>query len=330
MTVLSKTELVPGTTYHAVISGSIRVEYPGNAAYELHDPFYCYETDWKTGESPGHCLGNKATQENVAVGVHEGVGTAGCVGPIACELPLGAVNAQCCKPIPFESSHRYENDFQVDYPGRLRVNADKLCPAVNTAVKCISGSFSVTITEAAGGGCRAPSGVGAERPKPPFTVRFSVQQKRVPRRGESPTLVSTATGGQGKLTFCDAGGQASEGSGTILHVDDHRLVPGGPERSERIALRIDSGSYFPHGTEKRMTVAGTVIKSTDPGCPEGARGGLILIDKSDVNGTPPPGKEDKLIVEICGKQHEHVFQDGGPAKPIGDVVVTVKIRVAQN
>src|SRR5205807_8009291 len=115
-TVTGKLRLVPGTTYHAVVTGTILIDYPGSGFSELHDAFYCYETRAKSG-TPGHCPSGPTTF--VALDAQFGAGSASCSQPGTCLIPLGAVNAACCKPVPYSSTHRYENDFKVDVAGPL-------------------------------------------------------------------------------------------------------------------------------------------------------------------------------------------------------------------
>jgi hypothetical protein len=53
----------------------------------------------------------------------------------------------CCKPVPYSSTHRYENDFKVDIAGPLRLVAYRPClsPTSQSGVAC-SGSFTVAVT----------------------------------------------------------------------------------------------------------------------------------------------------------------------------------------
>jgi hypothetical protein len=161
--VLGTLDLVPGITYHAVVSGTIRLETPGTTPhYELHDAFYCYETDSVDAANNGCVASGTPTSPVYSLNAFQGQGSPDCAAKFACALNLGAKNG-LSPQLPYAgSSHTYETDLKVIAPGKLRLTADRFCQT-NTTTKCVSGSFSVMISKKESSVCKAPWAAG-DRP----------------------------------------------------------------------------------------------------------------------------------------------------------------------
>jgi FecR protein len=166
-TVIGTVQLVPNVTYHAVVSGSVRIETPRTPNYELHDAFYCYETN-SVDSATNHCVASGTpTEQTVSLRSFQGQGSPNCASSGSCALGLSCQKGLCGTPLAYQASHTYETDFQVIEPGKLRLTAELPCND-GTARQCVSGSFTVEISQMEKPhSCKAPWAAGdlqASRP----------------------------------------------------------------------------------------------------------------------------------------------------------------------
>lgn len=163
-TALGTVQLVPGVTYHATVSGEIRIETTGTPRYELHDAFYCYETNKTFAATNGCVASGTPTQEVISLQSFFGQGSPACSFQNSCSLGLGAKGGiGGAQQLPYQTSHTYENDFQVSQPGTLKLTNTTYCQA-GTTETCVSGSFSVQISKKESVHvCKAPWAAG-DRP----------------------------------------------------------------------------------------------------------------------------------------------------------------------
>jgi hypothetical protein len=291
-------QLVPGVTYHAVVTGSIRVEYSGGSRYELHDALYCFETNFPAGASPGKCpaAGSNPAQVNVALRGFSGQGSAGCQSAGTCDVDLGAPGGKCCSSLPYASSHTYENDFEVTEPGKLKLAADVLCRPGDTSVKCVSGAFSVEISEKASEECGSARAGLSTTPGPgkptkrfgPISVYGHVPGLAVIHRGHTWVIKGVKVAhlhDHWKLDDCG-------GIGEIRKVRTANVIAGG-----RPVATVGDEGFAP---------------ATAKGCPSdpiAARGRIVTGDsRIAIHGrvVAVPGSLVHAIDPVCGSPIGHV------------------------
>jgi hypothetical protein len=254
-------QLVPGVTYHAIVTGTIRVQYSSPNAYELHDAFYCFETNWPSGESPGHCLGNTPTQEDVALDVHYGQGSATCAAAYSCDVGLGASKGQ---PLPYQSSHTYEQDFEVGQPGTLKVNATRACTG-----GCVSGSFSVQISASS---CSRPASLARAAAACGRQLRFSFRVDGFPNGGPKKSLprdlVSVRANTLDTKVIDTGGGEVGMGE---VKMTTTYLEPSLRTFEHHITFNLDDLTATARISKghKLVIVDAKVVASTDRHCPSG-------------------------------------------------------------
>ena len=149
-------------------------------------------------------------------------------------------------------------------------------------------------------------------------VTFSFNHTGVPKRGESPTLVTSATGGSGSFSICgDPAKKWVTGTlakGTVIHLDGHAHL--GRTVNDRLTLKVVGARVRVYGGPVGRVAADLFVKvtaSNDSLCKVGRLGSIELVEAAASG-----GGDSQVTVNLCGRDHDHAFThfDFGLRKPV--------------
>jgi hypothetical protein len=170
----------------------------------------------------------------------------------------------------------------------------------------------------ASAGTSAPDGLEASG-----KVTFHLSAHGVPAHGESPTLLSSSTAGQGSFSICgdpDKGWVKGTGAkGTIGHVDHHAHL--GQTVTDRLTLTV-IGARVRVYSESVGHISGDlfvkVTASNDRQCKVGSLGEIVIVQAvASTNG------DSVVDMKLCRKDHDHTFGNGEDGRH-GDMSVAVR------
>ena len=163
---------------------------------------------------------------------------------------------------------------------------------------------------AASTGCRPSGGASTASLAAPAAsgrVTFSFNHTGVPKRGESPTLVTSATGGSGSFSICgDPAKKWVTGTlakGTVIHLDGHAHL--GRTVNDRLTLKVVGARVRAYGGPVGRVAADLFVKvtaSNDALCKVGRLGSIELIEAAASG-----GGDSQVTVNLCGRDHDHAF-----------------------